>query len=93
MDVGTRDTATQRPVSRVQQALIDRGFDLGPSGADGIYGAKTAAAVRAFKQTESLGSEQFGDVGPDDDRLNELFPQAGPVPPGPTSAEAARAAP
>ena len=85
MDVGTRDTATQRPVSRVQQALIDRGFDLGPSGADGIYGAKTAAAVRAFKQTESLGSEQFGDVGPGTmHRLNELFPQAGPVPPGPT---------
>lgn len=84
MDVGARDTATEQPVSKVQQALIDRGFDVGPSGADGIYGAKTAAAVRAFKTSEHLGSEQFGDVGPGTmHRLNELFPQA--TPPGPPS--------
>jgi peptidoglycan hydrolase-like protein with peptidoglycan-binding domain len=64
----------------VQQALVDLNFDLGTSGpnhdgVDGIYGPKTAAAVRAFKREEQLGFEQFGDVGPGTmRRLDELFP-------------------
>jgi peptidoglycan hydrolase-like protein with peptidoglycan-binding domain len=51
-------------VSKVQAALIDAGYDLGPTGADGIYGGKTATAVKKFKHNEHLGSEEFGDVGP-----------------------------
>lgn len=69
------------PVTKVQQALIDLGFDLGPSGADAAYGPMTAAAVRSFKTREALGSEQFGDVGPGTmSRLDQLFPGAAPRP-------------
>ena len=64
-----------RSTARIQQALIDLGHDLGPTGADTVYGAKTAAAVRAFKAKENLGFTQFGDVGPGTmTRLDELFP-------------------
>lgn len=35
-----------------QQALKDRGFDPGPI--DGVYGPRTAAAVREFQQKENL---------------------------------------
>ena len=80
MTVGDEDTTTNQPVSKVQQALLDLGFDLGSSGLngdgiDGVYGPKTAAAVRAFKEREQLGFEQFGDVGPGTmGRLDQLFP-------------------
>jgi peptidoglycan hydrolase-like protein with peptidoglycan-binding domain len=82
---GARDDGAQKPVSKVQQALIDRGFNLGPTGADGIFGPNTAKAVRDFKKLEHLGSEQYGDVGPGTmHRLNELFPPGpDPTPPKP----------
>jgi peptidoglycan hydrolase-like protein with peptidoglycan-binding domain len=70
--------ATGEPVTKVQGALLELGYDLGPTGADGIYGQKTWNAVKAFKKTEQLGSEQMGDVGPGTmRRLNELFPGGG----------------
>lgn len=71
-------------VEKVQGALIDLGYDLGSARPDGRYGARTAQAVRAFKKKESLGFEQFGDVGPGTmRRLDEFFrevPDPGPVP-------------
>jgi peptidoglycan hydrolase-like protein with peptidoglycan-binding domain len=77
LDVGARGDS----VEAVQQALIDLGYDLGPSGADRAYGPKTAAAVRAFKAREALGFEQYGDVGPGTmHRLDELFPPDEPPP-------------
>jgi peptidoglycan hydrolase-like protein with peptidoglycan-binding domain len=72
-------------VTRTQQALVDvepltgKHYDLGTSGpghngVDGSYGPKTSAAVRTFKADESLGSVQFGDIGPGTmARLDELF--------------------
>jgi len=76
-------------VTRIQQALLDLSaitgqvYDLGPSGADGSYGPKTAAAIRKFKSDENLGSTQFGDVGPGTmHRLDQLF-SGSPVPPSP----------
>jgi len=69
-------------VQKVQQALLDQGFDLGPKGADASYGPGTAKAVREFKAKERLGFEEFGDVGPGTmTRLDQLFP---PVAPGPS---------
>ena len=62
-------------VQKVQQALIDLGYDLGPTGADGDYGLMTWNAVKRFKANERLGWETMGDVGPGTmKRLNELFP-------------------
>jgi hypothetical protein len=69
-------------VEKVQTALIDLGYDLGPTRADSHYGARTAQAVRDFKRTEALGFEQYGDVGPGTmRRLDEFFrevPEPGP---------------
>jgi murein L,D-transpeptidase YcbB/YkuD len=47
-------------VRDIQQALLDAEFDPGPI--DGIYGAKTAAAVGAFQQVKGLVVD--GEVGP-----------------------------
>jgi peptidoglycan hydrolase-like protein with peptidoglycan-binding domain len=67
------------PVNMVQQALADLGYDLGPTGVDGIYGSYTARAVRSFKADQKLGLEQFEDVGPGTmHRLDQLFPARGP---------------
>jgi len=69
-------------VRKVQQALIDLGYNLGPTGADGIYGDFTWNAVKQFKANEKLGWEHMGDVGPGTmQKLDELFP--GGEPPGP----------
>jgi hypothetical protein len=93
MGIGQRDSPPQLPVSKVQQALKDWGamkgvaIDLGTTGpgsdgVDGVYGGKTAAAVKLFKATEHLGFESFGDVGPGTmNKLNALFPGAAPVTP------------
>jgi peptidoglycan hydrolase-like protein with peptidoglycan-binding domain len=83
--------ATGPAVAKVQQALIDLGHDLGPSGADGVYGQRTWNAVKQFKAAQKLGFEHMGDVGPGTmTRLNQLFPGGGPVKPEappPTEAE------
>lgn len=38
----------------IQQALIDRGYDLGSSGADGDIGPKTIKAIEAFQKIAGL---------------------------------------
>jgi chitosanase len=45
---------TGADVREVQQALIAKGFSLGDSGADGIFGPVTDAAVKAFQQQQNL---------------------------------------
>lgn len=77
--------ATGASVVKVQQALIELGYGVGPSGANGVYGQQTWDAVKDFKKTEQLGWEQMGDVGPGTmRRLNELFPgKADDLPPCP----------
>ena len=47
-------------VRRLQRMLERRGFAVGP--ADGVYGAKTTAAVKAFQTKRSLQID--GIVGP-----------------------------
>lgn len=46
----------------IQQFLINHGYDLGPSGADGLWGAKTEAAVKKFQLDHKLTVD--GIVGP-----------------------------
>lgn len=71
-------------VTKVQKGLQADGEDIGPTGADGIYGGATGRAVMAFKAKYRLGSEQFPDVGPGTmGKLDELCPtpSAPPVTP------------
>jgi uncharacterized protein (TIGR02594 family) len=41
-------------VAEIQRALLARGYDLGPAGADGDAGLKTIAAVSAFQRAAGL---------------------------------------
>ncbi|MGB7539434.1 MAG: DUF4157 domain-containing protein [Anaerolineales bacterium] len=71
--------AAGEPVRKVQQALYDLGYDLGPSKVDGIYGDFTWNAVKKFKADQGLGWEWMGDVGPGTmARLDILFPSEKP---------------
>lgn len=49
-------------VAEIQRALLARGYDLGPAGADGDAGPKTIAAVEAFQKTAGLVAD--GIAGP-----------------------------
>lgn len=41
-------------VKKLQSALINAGYDVGTSGADGVFGAKTASAVKAYQKANGL---------------------------------------
>lgn len=41
-------------VEKLQQALIKAGYDVGKTGADGVYGSKTAAAVKQYQKDNGL---------------------------------------
>lgn len=41
-------------VKKLQQSLIDAGYNVGSAGADGIYGNNTAAAVKAYQKANGL---------------------------------------
>ena len=56
LNVGSQGKA----VADVQQALVERGFDVGE--ADGIFGPRTEAAVQAFQDSKGLTAD--GVVGP-----------------------------
>ncbi|MBL8918887.1 MAG: peptidoglycan-binding protein [Myxococcaceae bacterium] len=60
LSVGTRGS----DVTRLQQTLASRGFN--PGGADGIFGARTRAAVLAFQRSRGLSAD--GVVGPNTSR-------------------------
>ena len=75
-------------VQKVQEALLVQSDKEGdPSFAVAVtanYDSATARAVRAFKTAHSLGSTQFGDVGPGTMReLDRLCPSAAPPKPSP----------
>ena len=49
-----RSGSTGEDVKKLQNALIGAGYDVGKSGADGIYGANTESAVRKYQQDNGL---------------------------------------
>jgi peptidoglycan hydrolase-like protein with peptidoglycan-binding domain len=49
-------------VEAIQQALVDAGYDVGPSGVDGKFGSNTRAAI--IKYQKANGIKQTGNVGP-----------------------------
>lgn len=63
-------------VKKMQQKLIAAGYDLGTSGADGIFGDKTAAAVRSYQEKNNLTAD--GVAG--DQTLTMLYGAAAPEP-------------
>lgn len=58
-----RNGSTGEYVVEVQTKLLAAKYDLGKSGADGKFGAKTAAAVKAFQKDHGLKAD--GIVGKD----------------------------
>ena len=58
-------TMTPEQTTRLQQALISKGYSI-PAGATGKYGAQTTAAVAAFQQAQGWsGSQADGIAGPE----------------------------
>ena len=56
--------------------LISRGYDLGPTGADGIWGTKTAAAIKAYQtflRDYGYAGEIDGDWGPGTQAAHEKY--------------------
>jgi peptidoglycan hydrolase-like protein with peptidoglycan-binding domain len=49
-------------VKQLQQELIRKGYDCGPSGADSIFGRNTEAALKQFQQEHGLTAD--GICGP-----------------------------
>lgn len=54
-------------VIEIQNELIAEGYDLGPRGADGVYGTKTRQAVKDFQMDHNIGAD--GIVGPNTRRM------------------------
>ncbi|MGP1385371.1 MAG: glycoside hydrolase family protein [Thainema sp.] len=50
----TRPLMQGEDVRHLQQALLNRGFDLGPDGADSFFGSATEKAVRQLQTQEQL---------------------------------------
>ena len=49
-----RNGSTGSEVKKLQQALIDAGYDVGKSGADGVLGNNTEAAIRKYQKDNGL---------------------------------------
>ena len=49
-----RNGSSGADVKKLQQKLVDAGYDVGSSGVDGIYGNATAAAVRKYQKDNGL---------------------------------------
>ncbi|MEQ8277899.1 MAG: peptidoglycan-binding protein [Deltaproteobacteria bacterium] len=71
-----RPGASGEHVEKVQNALIDLGFDIPTNGASGTYDSETAMAVRRFQRERGLDVD--GVVGKNTlASLNEVAPPAG----------------
>ena len=49
-------------IADIQQALINRGYDIGPRGADGVIGVETIRAVNAFQRATGLPVDKYLNV-------------------------------
>lgn len=53
-EVLCNDKMTDYNVRKIQQALIDKGYDVGPEGADNIMGSATRAALLKYQKANGL---------------------------------------
>lgn len=67
-------------VADIQRALLARGYDVGRTGADGLMGRNTIAAVRKFQADQKLNVKYPGTVGPITLAALGLGSEAGPEP-------------
>lgn len=81
---GDEDLLTGDEIRVLQRGLLARGYDLGPSGADGVLGSvtsttsKTRAAIRSFQISQNIasaGQSGYGMLGP---RTQAALAQAAP---------------
>lgn len=63
-------------VRKLQNALVGAGYNVGSTGADGIFGSNTAAAVRKYQQDNGLSVD--GIAG--DKTLGKLYGTAQRLP-------------
>jgi hypothetical protein len=85
-----RQGSTGESVKHAQTLLSGLGYDIGSTGADGIFGAKTAQAVKAFQRDAGLNAD--GVIGAEtwtaldkQDQPADVLPDPEPV--EPTDAE------
>ena len=57
-----RNGSTGAEVKKLQQDLIDAGYDVGRTGADGFFGSNTMAAVKKYQQDNGLPVTGVADV-------------------------------
>lgn len=79
----------QKTWREVQQRLIDLGYDLGPSGADGDPGRYTKEAIRKFQADKKIPVQWPGTVG--EKTIAALFPEGDSSAPAPKPAALVRA--
>lgn len=56
----------------IQLALLSLGYDIGPSGADGVLGNRSVAALRQFEQESDRVPKEFKDGTPDEYTMSAL---------------------
>lgn len=69
-------------VRAMQRKLEGLGYSVGSTGADGKYGPRTAAAVRAFKQDNNISGDGLSMSAADLEKLRTARPVANPTPTG-----------
>ena len=57
----TTTSSSNSDIVKLQQALIRSGYDVGKSGADGVYGKDTAAAVMQYQKDNGLNVTGIAD--------------------------------
>lgn len=69
-------------VRAMQQKLEALGYSVGSTGADGKYGPRTSAAVRAFKQDNNISGDGLSMSASDLENLSTARPVDNPTPTG-----------
>ena len=71
-------------VKGIQQFLVSRGYDIGPTGTDGSWGTHTEDAVKQFQTFHNLPVDGIVDAPTRTAMLSILNTVAGPVDPDAT---------
>ena len=70
---------TSIDIKKVQQALINAGYSVGKTGADGIFGRDTIKGLKAFQSAMGLDIQYPGTIGPKTLRALGLIDDSTPI--------------